>query len=129
MEELILLLRFILALLLVAALACLALRYGLRALHPGLNRGRLRVLEKVPLDVKTGSALLLVRVGDELLLLGMARGSVSLIKELDPAAVLPDPGERALDGSRPAAAVPFERILKSAGPGLPLFSKRKGGLQ
>lgn len=117
MEEYALLIRGILALLLVPALAYLALRYGLKAVYPGLGRGRLRVLEKIPLDAKSGSALLLVQAGDELLLLGMARGGVSLIKELDPALALAEQ-ERQPAGVSPAGPVNFAGFLKQAGRGL-----------
>ncbi len=113
MEEYAFLARVIPTLLLVPVLAYLALRYGLKAIYPGLGRSRLRVLEKIPLDAKSGSALLLVQAGDELLLLGLARGGVSLIKELEPELLTDKEGQPA--GDTPAVPDGFAGFLKQAG--------------
>ena len=67
-------------LILIIILAYFALRYGLRSLYRGMNGGYMKVLERVPIDPKSGSALILVQVGREVYLVGTAQGGVSLLK-------------------------------------------------
>jgi|LSQX01.2.fsa_nt_gb flagellar biogenesis protein FliO len=88
----------------------LVIRYGLRALYPGVSRGAIRVLERVPLDHRQGSSLVLARVGESVLLIGVAQGRVSLLKEIDPES-LPPAGEGAVAGGA-APGLPFSRILQ-----------------
>lgn len=66
-------------LLLIAILAYLAVRYGLRSVYRGLDGGYMKVLERVPLDPRSGVSLTLVRMGQEVLLIGTAQGGVSLL--------------------------------------------------
>jgi flagellar biosynthetic protein FliO len=70
-------------LLLIILLAYIALRYGLRSVYRGFNGGHMQVLERTLLDPKTGSSLVLVRFGKEVMLIGTAQGGVSLIKTLN----------------------------------------------
>ena len=100
-------------LILVAALAYLAIRYGLRIFSPGINRGKVKVLERVPLDAKGGSALLLVQLGEELLLVGAAQGGVSLLKELSPDALKCMEKAPSLPAGRLSALPSFGRILEN----------------
>ncbi len=67
-------------LLLIIALAYLAIRYGLKSVYRGLNGGYMKVLERAPLDPKSGNSLLLVQVGKEIYLIGTAQGGVTLLK-------------------------------------------------
>ncbi len=67
-------------LILIILLAYLAIRYGLRSVYHGLNGGYMKVLERVPLDPKSGSSLTLVQVGKEIYLIGTAQNNVSLLK-------------------------------------------------
>lgn len=69
-------------LILIILLAYFALRYGLRSLYRGQNGGHMQVLERVVLDPKSGSALILVRMGGQILLIGTAQGGVALLKTL-----------------------------------------------
>jgi flagellar biogenesis protein FliO len=108
-------------LILIIICSYLAIRYGLRALYPGVNRGAIRVLERVPLDHKHGSALVLARVGGAVLLIGVAQGRVSLLKEIDPESLPP-----AGDGA--AADLPFSRILQRFKRGSIPEDSGKGGL-
>lgn len=67
-------------LLLIILLAYLAIKYGLKSVYRGLNGGYMKVLERAPLDPKSGSSLLLVQVGKEVYLIGTAQGGVNLLK-------------------------------------------------
>ncbi|MGM0651883.1 MAG: flagellar biosynthetic protein FliO [Bacillota bacterium] len=67
-------------LLIIIALAYLAIRYGLKSVYRGLNGGYMKVLERTPLDPKSGSSLLLIQVGKEVYLIGTAQGGVNLLK-------------------------------------------------
>lgn len=67
-------------LILIILLAYFSLRYGLRSLYKGMNGGYMKILERVPIDPKSGSALILVQVGKEVYLVGTAQGGVSLLK-------------------------------------------------
>jgi flagellar biosynthetic protein FliO len=70
-------------LILIVILAYLAVRYGLRSVYRGLNGGYMKVLERTPLDPKSGSSLLLVQIGSEIILIGTAQGGVSLLKTVN----------------------------------------------
>lgn len=70
-------------LLLIVVLAYLAVRYGLRSIYRGFNGGYMKVLERVPLDPKSGSALTLVQVGREVYLVGSSQGSVTLLRTME----------------------------------------------
>lgn len=67
-------------LLLIILLAYLAVKYGLKSVYKGFNGGYMKVLERTPLDPKSGSSLLLVQVGREVYLIGTAQGGVNLLK-------------------------------------------------
>lgn len=98
-------------LMLIIAGAYLVSRYGLRALYPKLSRGFLTVLERVPLDHKSGSALLLIKAGEELLLIGVAQNSVSLLKELPPESLTNLQPDEAGGGTRAGSS--FARVMES----------------
>lgn len=70
-------------LILIVVLAYLAVRYGLRSVSRGMNSGHMKVIERVPLDPKSGSALLLVQIGKNVHLVGSAQGGVRLLKTFD----------------------------------------------
>ncbi len=78
-----LLLQSMFFLILIVVLAYLAIRYGLRSLYRGANGGYMKVLERVPLDHKSNSSVSLIQVGKEIYLIGIAQGSVTLLKTLD----------------------------------------------
>lgn len=79
-------------LLVIVLLAYLALRYGLRSIYRGFDGGQVKVLERVPLDPKSGSSLALVQLGEEVLLLGSSQGGVTLLARYG-AGELTTPGE------------------------------------
>ncbi len=66
--------------LIIVLLAYLALRYGLKSVYKGFNGGYMKILERTPLDPKSGSSLLLVQVGKEIYLVGATQGGVNLLK-------------------------------------------------
>ncbi len=70
-------------LILIVVLAYLAVRYGLRSVYRGMSNGHMKVIERVPLDPKSGSALLLVQIGKDVYLVGSAQGGVRLLKTFD----------------------------------------------
>ncbi len=70
-------------LILIVILAYLAIRYGLRSVYRGVNGGYMKVLERVPLDHKSGSSLTLIQVGKEVYLVGTAQNNVNLLKTFD----------------------------------------------
>lgn len=74
--------RNISAFVVVLLLAYITLRYGLGMFNKKFNRGVLKIIERVMLDPRRGSALYLVQIGSECYLLGISQGSVNLIKEL-----------------------------------------------
>jgi flagellar biosynthetic protein FliO len=77
------LLRMVLALLFVCALAYLALRFGLRRLlQPGAGAGRLRVVDRCPLAA--GRSLWIIEVDGQQLLIGECEGGLSKLAELEP---------------------------------------------
>jgi flagellar biosynthetic protein FliO len=69
-------------LIIIILLAYFALRYGLRSAYRGFGSGRMQVLERVVLDPKNGSALVLVQMGRDVLLLGTSQGGVTLLRTL-----------------------------------------------
>ncbi len=70
-------------LVLIVVLAYLAIRYGLRSVYRGISGGYMKVLERVPLDHKSGSSLALIQVGKEIYLVGTAQNNVTLLKTYD----------------------------------------------
>lgn len=85
------LLQTLLALAAVCVLAWALLRFGARR-GVGVSRGRVRVLERVPLDHRR--ALYLVGIGERVWLIGVGDGGApALLAELDPSE-LPPPAER-----------------------------------
>jgi len=97
-------------LILVVITAYLVIRFGLRLVYPGTGGGLIKVLGRVPLDMKTGSNLVLVQMGERILLLGMAQGSITLLKEI-PVDSLPVSGEGEGMRREPPGGT-FNRILK-----------------
>lgn len=98
MEEYLLVLKFIGLLVLVALLAYAAIRFGLRRLQPAAGRGYIRILQKMPLDMKGDRLLILIRMGERILLLGSAPGGISVLHqfpagELAPLSEHPEPAE------------------------------------
>ncbi len=86
------LLQTLLALGAVCILAWVVLRWSARR-GLGVGRGRVRVLERVPLDGRR--SLYLIEVGARVLLVGAGEGGApALLAELDPSE-LPPPAERA----------------------------------
>ena len=83
----------LLALLVVCALAYTVLRWGVRRLYGGATGGgRVRVLERVPLDPRR--TLYLVEVGGKVLLLGAGDGAMTTLAEIDPATLPAEPEVR-----------------------------------
>lgn len=77
------LLQSLLALVAVSVLAWVVLRWAGRRGLGGVGRGRVQVLERVPLEGRR--ALYLVKVGDRVLLLGAGdAGAPAVLAELDP---------------------------------------------
>lgn len=107
MEEYLLILKFIGMLVLVALLAYFIIRFGLRRLQPPAGRGHVRVIQRVPLDMKGDRLLVLVSIGKRILLLGSAQGSISLLSDYS-AEELPPPAE---DPVQPEAGSFFSRLL------------------
>jgi flagellar protein FliO/FliZ len=83
------LLQTLLALAAVCALAWVVLRWGVRRLYGGASSGRVRVLERVPLDPRR--SLYLVEVGGKVLLLGAGDGPMTTLAEVDPNALPAEP--------------------------------------
>jgi len=81
MEEYLLILKFTGFLILVALLAYFMIRFGLRRLQPSTGRGYIKVLQKVPLDVKGDRLLVLVRIEERILLLGSAQGNITVLQD------------------------------------------------
>lgn len=98
-------------LILVIICSYLVIRYGLRAFYPTLKRGYVTVLERAPLDHKSGSAIVLVKVGEALLLIGVAQGGVTLLKEISPD-ILPEKNHEETVRRFPPG-IPFARVLES----------------
>ncbi len=82
MEDYLLMLKLTVFLIAVALLAYLAIRFGLRRLQPGLGQGYIKVIQKVPLDIKGGMSLVLIHIGERVLLLGASQGSITVLTEL-----------------------------------------------
>jgi flagellar protein FliO/FliZ len=101
------LLQTLLALAAVCILAWVVLRWSARR-GLGVGRGRIRVLERVPLEGRR--ALYLVAIGERVLLIGAGEGGApSLITELDPAELPPAP-------ERPASLGELVQRLRGAPP-------------
>lgn len=84
------LLQTLLALAVVCILAWVVLKWGARRGLGGASRGRVKVLERIPLD--RGRSLYLVSIGERVLLVGAGDGSApSLLAELDPDELPPAP--------------------------------------
>ncbi|HOB86167.1 MAG TPA: flagellar biosynthetic protein FliO [Bacillota bacterium] len=83
MEEYLMLLKMLGALVVIILLIYLTVRFGLRALVPGAGRGLVEIVQRIPLDSRGSSALILVKLEEILLLVGVAQGSITLLKELD----------------------------------------------
>jgi len=80
-------------LILVALMAYLLLRFGLGRLQPGLGQGQIRIIQKVPLDLKGGMLLVLIRIGEQVLLLGSTQGKITVLKEFSSDILACSPGE------------------------------------
>ncbi len=83
------LLQTLLALGAVCVLAWVVLRWAARrGVGVGPSRGRIRVIERIPLDPRR--ALYLVKVGDRILLVGAGEGGApALLTEVDPSELPP----------------------------------------
>lgn len=102
------LLQTLLALGAICILAWVVLRWSARR-GLGTGRGRVRVLERVPLD--RGRSLYLVEVGGRVLLLGAGEGAApSMLAELDPDELPAAP-------ERPAGFGELVERLRSSNPG------------
>ncbi len=78
-----LLIKTVIALVVVVALAWAFLRWGLRRLLPGRpHSDEMEVVDRLPLESRR--SIVLVRVHGRYLLLGSAEGSVTLLAELEP---------------------------------------------
>lgn len=85
------LLQTILALIAVCILAWVVLKWGARRGFGGA-RGRVKILERVPLDGRR--SLYLIEIGDRVLLVGAGEGGApALIAELDPKELPPVPDQ------------------------------------
>ena len=71
----------------IALAAWAVVRFGGPRLRAGRRRGRMRVIERLPLEPRR--SLYLVRVDGEELLVGASEGAVRLVREIGPAE--PDP--------------------------------------
>lgn len=113
-------------LIIIVILAYLAIRYGLRSLYRGINGGRMKVLERAPLDPRSGSALNLVQIGDKVYLIGSAQGGVSLLTTYTTAEIGQLEDEIALNhfDYRTSFAKALERFRKEHSPE---DDKSKGG--
>ena len=109
-EQFLVVLQAIGAVLLVCGVAYLFIRYGLRPVYRPGGSGSLKVVDRVPLDTRGSSALLLVKMGDKIMLLGVTQGSISLIKEV-PAYELGVEKEEELP-EKPWENLNFSKMLK-----------------
>jgi flagellar biosynthetic protein FliO len=101
------LLETLLALAAVCILAWVVLKWGARRGLGRAARGRVRVLERVPLDPKR--SVYLVRVGDRMLLLGAGDGAApTVLAELDPDEVFASDSQRTTPGSIGSEARPAD---------------------
>lgn len=89
MEEYLMVLKLIGLLVLVALFAYLIIRFGLRRFQPSMGRNLVQIIQKVPLDVKGDRLLILVQIGERILLLGSAQGSISVLSEFLSGELLP----------------------------------------
>jgi len=107
------LLKTILALIIVIALAWVLLRWGLARLLPGRARGagEIHVVDRQPLDARR--QVVLVQAYGRYLLLGVGDGSVTLLAELDSAAVAEAERKRAAQPPRRFADVLRTALGKS----------------
>lgn len=92
-------LRNISAFVVVLLLLYVVLRYGLGAFNRKLNRGVLKVLERVMLDPRRGNALYLVQVGQTCYVIGTSQNGVNLITELPQEEVEKIQDEQLIDDS------------------------------
>ncbi len=108
MEEYLLVLKLTVYLILIVLLVYLALRFGLRRFQPGQGPGCIRIVQKVPLDIKGTMSLVVIHVGEKALLLGVSPGSITVLRELtqDDLKVIP----QAHTGSETFAGI-FSRIV------------------
>lgn len=101
------LLQSLLALAAVCVLAWVVLRWSARR-GLGVTRGRVKVLERVPLDGRR--SLYLVEIGERVLLIGAGEGGApSLLAELDPSELPPAP-------ERPLGMLELMQKLRAPGP-------------
>ncbi|NMA91950.1 MAG: flagellar biosynthetic protein FliO [Firmicutes bacterium] len=108
MERYLLILKTIVFLGVVGLLAYLVIKYGLRRFQPGSGREHIKIIQRVPLDLKGGISLLLVRIGEQVLLLGASQGGITVLQELPADFLDRDPPDR--HGSEPVGGV-FSKIL------------------
>jgi flagellar protein FliO/FliZ len=108
-----LLLKTIVALIVVIALAWIFLRWGLRRLIPGSRPSPdMRVLARMPVDGRR--SLLVVEAYGHYLLLGVTEGGVTLLKELTAEEIAAAERKRAAAPSKSFAEVLREKLRPSA---------------
>ncbi len=81
----------------VCFLAYFFIRFGLRPMYRAGGSGNIKIIDRIPLDARGTSALLLVQVGEAVLLVGVAQGGINLVKEIPPGELKEarEPGESA----------------------------------
>ncbi len=107
MEEYLLVLKLVGFLVLVALLAFLVIRFGLRRLQPSMSRSPIQIIQKVSLDMKGDRLLLLVHIGGRILLLGSAQGSISVLSEFSEGELPPFAGSP----EQQEGGAPFSKLL------------------
>ncbi|MFH2004968.1 MAG: flagellar biosynthetic protein FliO [bacterium] len=114
-----LLLKTILALILVIALAWIFLRWGLRRLIPGSRPSPdMRVIARMPVDGRR--SLLVVEAYGHYLLLGVTEGGITLLRELTAEEIAAAERKRATAPGKSFAEVLREKLRPTAAPPEPL---------
>jgi len=119
-----LLLKTIIALIIVIAIAWIFLRWGLRRLIPGAGPSPdLRVIARLSVDGRR--ALVVVEAYGRYLLLGVTEGGITLIKELPAEEIAAAERRRAADPRKSFAEVLFQKLRPIAPPPEPVVAARE----